>query len=203
MKKKTNTILTVRWSMDDLYDAFAEEGIPSTDENVKRVLSEATLERMRESAVRQGWDILHEQIGLLEAKGEEAEAGFREFCEGEWAYSWSGESTWYVDNVHVDIEGEGSVEWKVSDKKLLRTHLLDTLSRNPYISADGIFEMISNELDNVLDNEYKEYAEADDYYPPVGEDFEFGYIVEDFCKKCGLEVISCEFDGSTSDYEPN
>ena len=38
MAKKTNTILTVRWSMDDLYEAFAEAGIPSTEENIKKVL---------------------------------------------------------------------------------------------------------------------------------------------------------------------
>ena len=203
MKKKTNTILTVRWSMDDLYDTFAEEGVPSTDDNVKKVLSEATLNQIRESAVRRGREILREQIRLLEPKGEEKEAGFREFCEGEWVYTWSGEGTWYSGNVHVDIEGEGSAEWKVSDIELLRSHLSDILSRNPYISADSIFEIISSEMDDILNDEYQEYAEDDDYYPPVGEDFEFGYIVKNFCKKNGFEVISYEFDGSTSDYEPN
>lgn len=203
MKKRANMIMTIRWTMDDLYEAFAQEGIPSTDENVKMVLSEETLVRMRESAVRQGCEILHEQIRLLESKGEKAEAGFREFCEGVWVYSWSGEGTWYAGNVHVDIEGAGSAEWKVSDTKLLRSHLSSILSRNPYISAKGIFEIISSEMNDVLDDEYKEYAEDDDYYPPVGEDFEFGYIINDFCKKCGLEVVSYEFDGSTSDYEQN
>ena len=87
--------------------------------------------------------------------------------------------------------------------ELLRSHLADILSRNPYISADSIFEILSSELDDVLNKDYKYYAEADDYYPPVGEDFEFDYRVEEFCKKCGLEVISCEYDGSTSNYEEN
>lgn len=203
MKKKTNTILTVSWKMDELYKAFAEEGIPSTDENVQKVLSPSTLDRIRESALRKGWDIFREQLSHLEAKGEEREAGFREFCAEKRAYSWRGEGIWYSGSVHVEIEGQGSIEWKVSDTELLRAHLAKSLSQNPYISADDIFEIISNELDDVLNTEYKEYIEEDDYYPPVGEDFEFDYIVNGFCRKCGLEVTSCDFDGSTSGYEPN
>lgn len=203
MAKKTNTILTVRWSMDDLYEAFAEAGIPSTDENIKKVLSEETLERMRESAAKHGWEILHEQIAQLSADGEEPEAGFREFCEVGWTYTWSGKATWYADHVHVDIEGEGTAEWKLAAEELLRKHLGVKLLRNPYMSADSIFKLISDKLDEMLDAEYKEYAEGDGYYPPVGEDFEFDYHMKKFLEKCGLELTSCDYDGSTSDYEEN
>ena len=203
MKNRTKTILTVSFDMDDLYQVFADENIPSTDENVEQVLSEETKKKLRDSAFQKGLDVLREQVKELENKGEEKEAGFLEFCQDEWEYTWQGEGTWHSGGVHVDIDGNGTVDFKVSDLEKLRAFLGDTLKKNPYLSADDLFALLSEELDDVLDSEYEDYAEVDDYYPPVGEDFEFRYYVEEFCKKCGLELTSCDFDGSTSDYEPD
>ncbi len=203
MKNRTKTILAVSFDMDDLYQVFADENIPSTDENVEKVLSEKTKKKLRDSVRRQGLKIFREQVRELENRGEKKEAGFLEFCQDEWEYTWEGEATWYSGGVHVDIDGNGTAELRVSDPEKLRAFLGDTLKKNPYLSADDIFELICQELDDELDSDYKYYADAEDYYPPVGEDFEFRYYVEEFCKKCGLELTSCDFDGSTSDYEPD
>jgi len=203
MKNRTKTILTVSFDMDDLYQVFADENIPSTDENVEQVLSEETKKKLRDSAFQKGLDVLREQVKELENKGKEKEAGFLEFCQDEWEYTWEGEATWYSGGVHVDIDGNGTAELRVSDPEKLRAFLGDTLKKNPYLPADDIIELICQELDDELDSDYKYYADAEDYYPPVGEDFEFEDYLKDFCDKCGLEITSCDFDGSTSDYEPD
>ena len=87
MKNRTKTILTVSFDMDDLYQVFADENIPSTDENVEQVLSEETKKKLRDSAFQKGLDVLREQVKELENKGEEKEAGFLEFCQDEWEYT--------------------------------------------------------------------------------------------------------------------
>ena len=48
----------------------------------------------------------------------------------------------------------------------------------------------------------EEYCTDDDYYPPVVEDFEIEYHVQEWCKKNGFEFISCDGDGEEGEYEP-
>ncbi|MDR0286130.1 MAG: hypothetical protein LBI03_00235 [Clostridiales bacterium] len=62
-----------------------------------------------------------------------------------------------------------------------------------------------DELCKLLDSDFQDYAQVEDYYPPVGEDYGYNYeyVLEGFCKKRGFEIISYECNGETSDYEQN
>jgi hypothetical protein len=132
-------------------------------------------------------------------------AGLKEFCGGEWEFLWEGFAVWYASHVHVDCSANAKALLKVSDRKLVRERLKKLVKTNPFISAEKIFEEYNDELCELLDGDFKFYVEAEDYYPPVAEDYGENYedVLEKFCKKHGFEIIDCEFEGDTSNFEPN
>ena len=130
-------------------------------------------------------------------------SGFQAFCQSPWEFHWEGEDTWYTDGVHVDVSFDGDAILKVEDSSLAEAAASALLSRNPFTSADELKVYFEKELSENLDQEFHEYAMADDYYPPVGEDFEFSVYLEEMARKMGFRVVSWEGSGSTSDYEPN
>lgn len=141
---------------------------------------------------------------ILEWDNRHAE-GLKEFCDREWSFPWDGLEVWYASNVHVDCRFSAEATIRVCDKRLVEEDMKKAVETNPFIQAAEIYEKYHDELCTLLDNDFEDYAQADDYYPPVGEDYDSNYmdILETFCKEHGFEVISYECDGDTSDYEPN
>jgi hypothetical protein len=134
-----------------------------------------------------------------------AAKGLIEFCDKEWTFSWEGYEVWYADHVHMDCECTTEAILEVSDKKLVKAEMKKLVETNPFVTAQEIFEIYQEELEDILNRDFREYSQGDDYYPPVAEDYDSNYlcVLEDFCAKHGFEIITYEFDGSTSDYEPN
>lgn len=116
-----------------------------------------------------------------------------------------GGSTWYSGGVHIDCWYSGAVEIEVSDKEKVKKETAGLLKKNPFISAEKIFEHYKKVLKSVLDEELEDYVTCEEYYPPVMEDYDgnFEYGMEEFCKKYGFDLVSCECDGDMSDFEPN
>jgi hypothetical protein len=131
--------------------------------------------------------------------------GLKEFCSKEWSFPWEGFEVWYADHVHMDCYCTAEAILEVNDKKLVKVEMKKLVATNPFVTAQEIFEIYQKELDELLDRDFEEYVQFDDYYPPVTEDYDSNYlsILEDFCAKHGFEIISYEFDGSNSDYERN
>jgi len=131
--------------------------------------------------------------------------GLKEFCAREWSFPWQGFEVWYAGSVHVDCSYTAEVMIRVCDKKLVEEDVKKLVETNPFIAATEIYKKYHDELCKLLDRDFQDYAQADDYYPPVGEDYDSNYecVLEEFCKKHGFEIISYECDGETSDYEPN
>ena len=131
--------------------------------------------------------------------------GLKEFCDSEWSFPWVGFEVWYADSGHVDCSCTAEVIIRVCNKKLVEKDMKKLVETNPFIAATEIYKKYHDELCKLLDSDFQDYAQAEDYYPPVGEDYDsnYEYAIEAFCKKYGFEIISYECDGNTSDYELN
>ncbi|MDI9468733.1 MAG: hypothetical protein QM296_00825 [Bacillota bacterium] len=147
-------------------------------------------------------------LGVFSAANEKEwearkEQGFVQFCEKEWLFSWEGEDTWYVQDVHIDCEAQADIVVQVQDVDRVRALLAKELRSNPFITAEDISAWFEEKLMDLLDEDFSEYVQADDYYPPVAEDYMACEVANKFCKEHGLRLVSCEESGSSSDYEPN
>ena len=94
---------------------------------------------------------------------------------------------------------------KIVDPQKVGNELKKKLEKNPFMTSDEIFGHYQSILYDLLDSEFEEYCTADDYYPPVVEDFDVNYnhIIEGFCSKYGMELIASEYSGNSSDFDPD
>lgn len=131
--------------------------------------------------------------------------GLRNFCGKVWEYSWEGGAAWYSGGVHIDCWCSGAAEIEVSDETKVKSETAGLLKKNPFVSEEKIFDHYKMILDGMMDEELEDYVTCDDYYPPVMEDYgeNFEYALEQFCKKYGFDLVSCECNGDMSDFEPN
>lgn len=136
---------------------------------------------------------------------EKAGSGLKEFCGKEWTLAWEGECKWTYDGGHVDCTGSAKVTLKVASPQQVGEDLKQMLAKNPLTSAEEIFAHYQDELCSLLDSDFEEYCTAEDYYPPVVEDYggNAEYVVTEFCQKHGLELVSSEYEGYTGDFEPD
>mgnify|MGYP006906617628 CR=1 FL=1 len=79
------------------------------------------------------------------------------------------------------------------------------LEKNPFTTADKIYDCFSKRMSKALDEDFEEYVTCEDYYPPVMEDYYMNgeEALKECCGKLGLEVVSFDCDGSMSDFEPD
>lgn len=135
---------------------------------------------------------------------EAKEIGFEEFCEDEWTIEWDGRCDWHTKHGgSYPCSAEASLTFVIGDKKKLHSHLSSELKANPFLSADDIYGILLKQIEGDLDNEMREYCDADDYYEPYWEEFigEGTYESEAKWKSWGLEIV--EFTGSGDiDFEP-
>ena len=131
--------------------------------------------------------------------------GFREFCDKEWKYKFHGEHTWHhgggSEDCWVDIEMSFVVEESELFKELIKRNIND----NPFLSVEAIYDIVSERLNELLQNDMEEYAEAETYYEPYMEDYQSNGepVVKEFCDNYGLKLLSFECDGSESGFEPD
>lgn len=130
--------------------------------------------------------------------------GLREFCNNEWTFKWDGSTEWDAGNVYMDCTCHVEIVITVCDTGKLESKMQKILEKNPFVLAKDIFKEVSKQLSKKIEEDFTYYVEADDYYPPVMEDYSINCedVVERFCDEFGLEIISFDYDGDNSDYEP-
>ncbi len=136
-----------------------------------------------------------------------SEKGFREFCEKTWHYKLESSARWIHDYVYIDSDCTMEVEIEVSDKDTLHKVLEKVLNKNPFTTAKAIYDLLETDFQKMLDEDFDEYCTADDYYPPVAEDYVCDgngkVLVDNFCAKYGLKVITLDYEGRSDDcYQP-
>ena len=131
--------------------------------------------------------------------------GFHDFCQKTWKFQWHGSASWHANGGHIDCNASAEFELHVENQELFRKQVADRLQSNPFTTADWIFTHMKKILEERLQDDLEEYADADDYYPPVMEDY-WDNCQEDFeayCGKLGFEVISFDGDADMDDFEPD
>ena len=135
---------------------------------------------------------------------EAKEVGFEEFCKSEWTIEWDGRCDWHTKHGgSYPCSADATLTFGVGDKKKLKGHLASELKTNPFLSEDDIYGILMRQIEKDLDNDMREYCDADDYYEPYWEEFvgEGTYESEAKWKSWGLEIV--EFTGSGDiDFEP-
>ena len=128
---------------------------------------------------------------------EAKEVGFKEFCKSEWTVEWDGRCDWHTKHGgSYPCSAEARLTFLVRDNNKLHDHLKSELKTNPFLSEDDIYGIIMKQIEEDLDNDMREYCDADDYYEPYWEEFvgEGTYESEAKWKTWGLEIV--EFTGS-------
>ena len=128
--------------------------------------------------------------------------GLGQFMNEGMACHWDGSSVWEDGNVEMNCSYEADIELIATEDFVPDGELAKMLLKNPFMTKEEISDYYDTLLTDYLDGVFDEYCNGDDYYPPVVEDFELRYYVEDWCKKYGLDIVSCEGDGSDNGYEP-
>jgi len=131
--------------------------------------------------------------------------GFDDFCRQEWKFSWNGDSVWRCRGGSMDCFCGATAAIKIVDTQQVGNELKKMLEKNPFMASDEIFGHYQSMLCELLDSDFEEYCTAEDYYPPVVEDYagNFDDIVNEFCKKHGMELIASDYSGELSDFEPD
>lgn len=131
--------------------------------------------------------------------------GFNNFCKKEWHFDLEAHGVWYTGNVHVDADCYASVDLKVCDSNATRMEVKTLLEQNPFTTEDTLYSYFDEKLDEELSADFEGYVTGEDYYPPVAEDYgiNFEYLMLEFCRRYGFELLSYDCGGETSDYIPN
>lgn len=129
--------------------------------------------------------------------------GAREFLSESWTFSWEGLAYWDYGTGGCDCHYNARIELMPTEESLSEKKIADKLRKNPFMSREDIRGYFEKSLKEYLDYAFEDYCTCDDYYAPVSEDFEIEYDLEhEWCPKNGFELVSCEGDGYTDDYEP-
>ncbi len=128
--------------------------------------------------------------------------GLRAFLDDEFTYTWKGFAVWDEGNGTVDCCYEANIVLRPTEEASKDKELTRLLKKNPFMEKDEIHKIFEEKLREYLDYEFEEYCTEDDYYQPVVEDFEIEYLVTEWSKKNGFEVIACDGDGGDGGYEP-
>ena len=129
-------------------------------------------------------------------------SGLKEFMQKDCNFHWRGEATWEPGGGYVVCHYNADIVIRPLPKCADDRALKEMLDRNPFTNANVIARLFMDALIDNLDYKFEEYCTEDDYYQPVVEDFEVNYYVEEWCKACGFELISCEGTGEDDGYEP-
>ena len=154
-------------------------------------------------------DLLSDIVLLLHSDENEEDwkdkdvAGLERFRKEKLPVEWDGFSTWQVSGGGVDCFYNAAMLLKPTAKLVINEELTKGLKKNPFMKTDAIRKIYVKNLKAYLDREFEEYCTCDDYYQPVVEDFELESYVNDWCKKNGFKIISCEGEGDDSGFEPD
>lgn len=130
-------------------------------------------------------------------------AGLDKFRKEKMSVEWEGFATWQVSGGGVDCFYNALIVLKPTVKLVINEEVSKALKKNPFLKSDAIRKIYVKNLNAYLDREFEEYCTYDDYYQPVVEDFELEDYAEDWCKKNGFKIISCEDEGDDSGFVPD
>lgn len=129
--------------------------------------------------------------------------GFKSFLSEDFIYKWNGYSIWEYNNVICRSYFNAEIILKPTEKIKEENTIKLELKKNCFLTKEYIYNYFVKKLKLYLDNDFEEYCNCDDYYPPVAEDYyeNLEGTIESWCEKNGFEFKSCEGEGETGDYE--
>ena len=167
----------------------------------KRVQKECGFNKKTADRVTAIFIALYTQDNEKEWKNKELE-GLAKFKKENFVCTWKGYAYWDAGGGGVACHYESEIIL-ISKKLVLDKKLQQAIEKNPFMTNEAISEHYRKSLREYLDLEFEEYCTCEEYYQPTVEDFEIDHRVEEWCKRNGFEVISCEGSGYDDGYEPS
>lgn len=127
--------------------------------------------------------------------------GLRDFLIQDFKVSWKGSADWSGGGGSVHCSFDAEIVLTPSEKAVSDSVLAVLIGKNPFMSAGEIHDYFAQKLTDYLDDKFEWYCSAEEYCPPVAEDFELDYYLADWCKNNGFAMASCDGEGSTSDFD--
>lgn len=129
--------------------------------------------------------------------------GLTQFLNESFTCSWKGFAVWRESNGGVNCHYEAEIVLYPTDMADKDEELLNLLDKNPFMKKETIKKYFEESLCKYLDYEFSEYCTCEPYYQPTAEDFDIYDRTNEWCRKNGFKLISCEGDGYDDGYEPN
>ena len=129
--------------------------------------------------------------------------GWTQFQKSKFCGTWNGFSVWQTGGGSVDCHFKAEIVLKPAESIIADEKLSGALDDNPFMTKEAIAEYYTKKIREHLDYEFEEYCTCEDYYQPVVEDFDIDDYVNEWCKKNGFAIVSCEGDGYDDGYEPS
>ena len=170
------------------------------DNAIEVIMKECCFDRETASMFADMYQELFSEENIQEWKRKD-QSGLISFLRKELSVSWNGTGIWERDDVYVSCEYHADIILKAILSDFRDIGLMHMLRDNPFLDEEAISEYFRKSLISYLDKEFQEYCECDDYYPPVGEDFDAEGYVEEWCNDRGFSLVSFEGEGETGDYE--
>jgi hypothetical protein len=126
--------------------------------------------------------------------------GLNEFLRDKFVYEWDGRAAWGDGNGVIACRYEAEIVLTATVKITEDDKLMELLYENPFLKKEAIYEYFAQKLEAYLDECFEYYCTCEPYYEPNPEDFHVESDIEEWCKKSGFEMVSCEGYGEASDY---
>lgn len=175
--------------------------IDSYDERSKKIQKDCCFNKKMSDRLAYIIQTLYSKENKAEWKNKKGK-GLEQFLAQEHSFRWEGFCVWEVSNGTVDCYYDADIKLKPANEAGSNKDLLKLLKKNPFLNEDEIYKYYEKEIAQYLNREFEEYCTCDDYYEPVVEDFELESYVDDWCRKNGFIIVSCEGEGRDDGYEP-
>lgn len=146
---------------------------------------------------------LYSKENINEWKNNEL-SGFNCFINEEFIYEWHGFSIWDGGNVTCDSYFNAKIILKPTSKIREDKTINLGLTKNPFLAKEFFYNYFAKKLKLYLDDDFEEYCNCDDYYPPCAEDYSLNLEndLKSWCKENGFKYISSDGEGQTNEFEP-
>ena len=156
--------------------------------------------RKKVQKAKAAYDAAIEELSRLLDEQQKLEAKSRITLDG-WTFLWNGESVWDAGNGTVDCTYEAKAVFKpTQDIRGPEIRQLQ-IAKSGFSQVD-LYQALEKSLKNILDSEFEDYCQEDDYYQPVVEDFDAEYYIRKWAEERGLELTAFEGDGFDGGFEP-
>ena len=120
----------------------------------------------------------------------------------QWSYNWNGNAIWDYGTVAMDCHYQAKMTFGKGDSVVRGPEVQKLEMEKPGFTEEDVIIVLQDSLRDMLDQEFDDYCNEDDYYQPVVEDFEAEDYAREWAEERSIELSSFEGKGFDGGFEP-